>query len=815
MGAKFTGKAKQALTRALHSAREMGHTYIGTEHILLGLLGESESIASGVLDAAGVSYEEVRALIKKAAGVGEPSAVTPADMTPRAKKVIEDASRESSSGKSGYIGTEHLLYAILSEPESFGYKMISASGASPDAVRSEVSVFVGLEVKSAKNAKKEISGCPSISKYGTDLVAAARRREADPLIGRREECCRVMQILSRRTKNNPCLVGEPGVGKTAIVEGVAAMIAEGDVPDALRDRAIVSLDISLMIAGAKYRGEFEERLKSVMDEAKKNRNVILFIDELHTIMGAGAAEGALDAANILKPALSRGEIRLIGATTPEEYRKRIEKDAALERRFQSVAIREPTPAETVGILRGLRDRYEAHHRIKITDEAIGAAVDLSVRYINDRFLPDKAIDLVDESAARVRFESGRKPPEMKRIEELIRDAGAEKKEAILSEDYESALAVRDTERELVAEYRRRAEDEARRDMTERVSLTSNDVAKTLSLRTGIPLSALTGREEGRLAGLEEEILSSIVGQDDAVRRVCRAVKRCRIGIKDPDRPGAVFLFIGPTGVGKTELAKTLAASLFGGKDNLIRFDMSEFSESHSVSKLIGSPPGYVGYEDAPRLTEAVRRAPYSVILFDEIEKAHHEVLNVLLQIMDDGVLTDSCGRECDFRNTVIIMTSNVGGEKLGGAVCLGFSANEENGLGEGRRKEIAEDELKRTFSPEFIGRIDEIVPFAPLGEKELFAIAEKYLAVTSRRLAERGVSLSFDGSVPEMLASRANSSRYGARPLRRLVSSLVDDAVAEELISGTAVRGEELVCSYNGKHLVFSVKSSVDPFLRV
>jgi len=783
----------------------MGHTYIGTEHILLGLLGEGECIASGVLEEGGVSFEAVRALVRKTAGVGEPTEVTPADMTPRAKKIIEDAAREASAGKSGYIGTEHLLFAILSEPDSFGCKMIAATGASVFALKSELSVFVDLgSRRQDKDQKNEIHGCPAISKYGRDLVQAAKRGETDPVIGREAECERVMQILSRRTKNNPCLIGEPGVGKTAVVEGLAEKIAEGDVPENLKDKRIVTLDIPSMIAGAKYRGEFEERMKNVMEEARRERSVILFIDELHMIMGAGAAEGAVDAANILKPALSRGEVQLIGATTVEEYRRHIEKDAALERRFQSVTVKEPGAAETVKILRGLRDRYEAHHRIKISDEAIGAAVDLSVRYVKDRFLPDKAIDLIDESAARVKIERTGVSPDIKRIEEMIRDAGAEKKEAVLSEDFEAASAVKAVERELIAEYRRRTSGKDFESASRRITLDAADVAKTLTEWTGIPVTALKGSEEERLAGLEREIASRIVGQDEAVKSVCRAVKRGRLGIKDPERPNAVFLFIGPTGVGKTELAKALAAALFGSERSMIRFDMSEFSESHSVSKLIGSPPGYVGYEDAARLTEAVRRAPYSVVLFDEIEKAHPDVLNVLLQITDDGRLTDSVGRECDFRNTIIIMTSNVGGEKLTDAVCLGFSANADNDYHEHRRKRDADAELKKAFSPEFIGRIDEVIAFRQLGKKDYLTIVEKFLSETSERLRKLGVKISFEDGVREMLVSRSDAKRYGARPLKRVVTTLVDDVIAEEMIAGNIQNGDSIVCSQNGEKLLFS-----------
>ena len=780
----------------------MGHTYIGTEHILLGLLGESDCIASGVLEAGGVTFEAASAMVRKAAGTGEPSGVTPADLTPKAKKIIEDAAKESSSGRSGYIGTEHLLHAMLSDPDCFGYKTVTACGASALSLKAELAIFVNPEQTARKRAAKvEVDGAPTLSKYGVSLVDAARRGDGDPVIGRERECERLMQILARRTKNNPCLIGEPGVGKTAIVEGLAALIAEGRVPDALKGRNIVMLDIPAMIAGAKYRGEFEERMKSVMEEVRRDKSVILFIDEVHTITGAGAAEGAVDAANILKPSLSRGEIRLIGATTLEEYRRHIEKDAALARRFQPVTVREPTPAESVRILKGLRAKYEAHHGLKITDEAIGAAVDLSVRYMKDRFLPDKAIDLIDETASRVRIESYGEPPEIQKITERIRSAESEQKNALLAGDFKGAGAVTETLRTLMTEYRERRDELKGGAEKKEIEVTSKDVERTLTQRTGIPVSSLGKDEEARLSGLEETIRSEVVGQDGAVRTVCRAVRRGRVGIKDPERPVAVFLFVGPTGVGKTELAKSLARALFGASGGLVRFDMSEYSEKHSVSKLIGSPPGYVGYGDAARLTEAVRRSPYSVLLFDEIEKAHPDVRSLLLQIMEDGRLTDSVGRECDFRNTIVIMTSNTGGEKLSGTRCLGFSAIAENDLAERTKKGDVERELKKVFSPEFIGRIDEIVLFSPLSLGDISAIAEKYLSETSERLAKLGIDIAFDSSVPSAAAAMTDHTKYGARRLRKTVTSFVDDVIAEKILAGEIKAGESYKCFFDGDGL--------------
>ena len=808
MGAKFTGKAGHALNRALEIARGMGHTYIGTEHILLGLLGESDCIASGVLEAGGMNYDSAASMVKRAAGTGDASRVTPADMTPKAKKIIEDAARESAGGKGGYIGTEHLLFAILSDPDCFGYKTVSACGASALSLKAELSVFIDPEYSlKKKQSKKEIGGAPTLSKYGVSLVDAAKNGDCDPVIGRERECERLMQILARRTKNNPCLVGEPGVGKTAVVEGLAAMIAEGRVPDALKGKNIVMLDIASMVAGAKYRGEFEERMKSVMEEARRDRSLILFIDEVHTIAGAGAAEGAVDAANILKPALSRGDIQLIGATTLEEYRRHIEKDAALARRFQPLTVREPTPAESVRILNGLRGRYEAHHGLTITDDAIGAAVDLSVRYVKDRYLPDKAIDLIDESASRVRIESAKTPPDIRAIGERIRIAEGEQKNALLSGDFEAAGAATDSLRALMEEYRKRSalcENKKKKDL----AVTSKDVERTLTLRTGIPVTSPGKEEEEKLAKLEDELLSSIVGQDEAVKTVCRAVRRGRAGIKDPDRPSAVFLFLGPTGVGKTELAKALARATYSSSGGLIRFDMSEYSERHSVSKLVGSPPGYVGYGDAARLTEAVRRAPYSVVLFDEIEKAHPDVLNLLLQIMEDGRLTDALGRECDFRNTVIVMTSNTGGELLTGTRCLGFSAVAENDLAQRGRMKDVERELKKVFSPEFIGRIDEVVVFSPLRREDILAIAEKYLSETAARLRSRGVEVGFDRSVASAAASAADCAKYGARPLRKALTALVDDVIAEKILDGEIREGERVVCTFDGNGLKFEKTES-------
>lgn len=792
---KYTETAGRVMKRAVAAAREMGHRYVGSEHILLGLVSESDSVAAAALASGGVTYEAVRASLKKSAGADAPTAVTGADLTPGAKRIIETAYRRAAP-YGGVIGTEHLLFAILSEHELLAYRTIVSVGASPSAVRA------GIAAPSEDRADDVIAGCPALTKYGRELVGAARRGECDPVAGREAECERVMQILNRRTKNNPCLIGDPGVGKTAIVEGLAEMIAKGDVPEALRGCLIVSLDLASMIAGAKYRGEFEERMKNVMEEARRRPEIILFIDEVHTVMGAGAADGAIDGANILKPALSRGEIRLIGATTVEEYRRHIERDAALERRFQSVTVREPTGAETVAILRALRDKYEAHHGIKISDSAIGAAVDLSTRYVADRRLPDKAIDLLDEASSRLVMEATSLTGDVREIEEKIAAAGAEKREAILAENYDAALRAKRTEAALLEDFRR-IKDEKYASVKRPLTLTAMDVAETLTRRTGIPITG--GADD--LSRIEDVLLSRIVGQKEAVSAVSRAVKRGRAGIKDPSRPAAVLLFTGPSGVGKTECAKALAEALSGTERSLIRFDMSEYSEPHGVSKLIGSPPGYVGYGDAPRLTEAVRRAPYGVVLFDEIEKAHRDVLNVLLRIMEEGTVTDNTGRECDFRNTVMIMTSNVGAAALGGGVCLGFSTSDEDAGTDDMRRRAADGELRRVFSSEFIGRVDEVIPFRQLGAKELSAIAEKFLEKTVRLAAERKIYLEFDGAVALRIASLTDGARYGARPVRRLVTTLVEDDVADKITSGVLEKNKKYAVTYDGASLVYTEKS--------
>ncbi len=811
MGVKFTGKAQQSLNKALYLAREMGHTYIGTEHLLLGLMAGRESIAAGVLDGAGITYESMRTLVRKTAGVGEPTDIDPTDMTPGIKRVIEEAAMYSRQGRGGYIGTEHLLYAILCEPESFAYKMISAKGGNITALKNDLSVFLESDSKkgAAKTQKPGLSGAPLLSKYGKNLIKTAAEGNLDPVIGRESETERVMEILTRRTKNNPCLVGEAGVGKTAVVEGLALRIFEGDVPENLADKIIFSLDIPSMIAGAKYRGEFEERIKGVMEEARNNKNIILFVDEFHTIIGAGAAEGAVDAANIIKPALARGELRIIGATTFDEYRRFIEKDAALERRFQKVSVKEPDAKQTVKILEGLRDRYEAHHGLRISDEAIKAAVDLSVRYVRDRFLPDKAIDLIDEAASRKRialsFEADKS--EISELEKRLRVAGEEKKEAILSEDYEEAAKMREVEKKLVSEYRKKKSGEKLSELLTVQSVSAADVEKVVAASVGVPVEKLTDGEEKKLSSLEAELSKKIIGQSDAVRKVAKAVKRGRVGMKDPERPIATFLFLGPTGVGKTGLTKAVAEAVFGSEKRVIRLDMSEYSEKHSLSKIIGSPPGYVGFDNGSPLLEAVRKNPYSIVLFDEVEKAHPDVLNVLLQLLDEGRLTDSNGRIIDFSSTIIVMTSNIGGKRVVKQNGLGFSASAEY-LNNGA--EIEKDvttELKRTFSPEFINRIDEIVIFRRLSKKDMESIAEKFLDEIAKRLEVSDIKITFSADVKQKLAAMDNDETYGARALRRRILGKIEDSLADEIISGRIKKGDTVICNIDDSgNAVYSIE---------
>ena len=813
MNNRFTKKAQNTLNNALRFAAEMGHTYIGSEHILLGLAAETDSVAAKVLGGKGVTVEKLREEVAAVSGLGNGSAVSPADMTPRTKRIIEGSAMEAVRGGQSYIGTEHLLLSLLSERDAVGVKILESLGLSVSDLKQELSALLGGagggDAAPAggrpKEQKSTLAGAPTLSSYGRDLTAMAREGKIDPIIGRDKETERVIQILSRRQKNNPCLIGEPGVGKTAVVEGLAQKIAEGAVPETLRDKIIVTLDIAGMVAGAKYRGEFEERLKSVMEEVVKNPAIILFIDEIHTIVGAGAAEGAVDAANILKPALARGEMQVIGATTIQEYRKNIEKDAALERRFQSVTVGEPTPEEAILILKGLRDKYEAHHKLKISDEAIEAAVNLSARYINDRFLPDKAIDLIDEAASRLRISAHTSPPDLRQTEERLSALKNEKEEAISAQDFERAAKLRDEEKTL-----REAYDKEKKDWEDSVSDKSltvgeSDIADVVTQWTGIPVSRLLEEESERLLHLDELLKKRVIGQDAAVDAVARAIRRGRMGLKDPKRPIGSFIFLGPTGVGKTELCKALAELLFGDSNAMIRLDMSEYMEKHSVSKLIGSPPGYVGFEEGGQLTEKIRRKPYSVVLFDEIEKAHPDVFNVLLQVLEDGILTDSQGRRVDFKNTILILTSNVGAAAMTAPVrnALGFGQSEPVTDDKQRTDAKVMEALKATFRPEFLNRIDDIIIFNKLNEENIRAISALLLQEVAKRVEKIGISITLDESVAALMAKEGFDPVYGARPLRRAIVRMVEDTFSGAMLEGRFQAGDSVLAKAENGAVVF------------
>ena len=795
---KFTPRAEEALRLAQEAAEDLGHGYVGTEHLLLGLLREEEGIAHRALTEHGLTDEMVCSILQRSMGTGLSGAAPSQGLSPRAKSAVELAVSESIRTGAGYIGTEHLLMGILREGNNMALRILRSVGVDPRKLYSGVVKKVNdaprAAAPSGSSAKSESGKTgKTLSEFTRDLTEAARQGRLDPVIGREKEIARVVQILSRRTKNNPVLIGEPGVGKTAIAEGLAQRIVAADVPEELLDKKILSLDLSGMVAGTKYRGEFEERIKNTLKEVQKAGNVILFIDELHTIVGAGSAEGAVDAANIIKPALGRGEIRVVGATTLNEYRKHIEKDAALERRFQPVTVGEPTVEASIEILMGLRDKYEAHHKLTITDEAIEAAVKLSARYINDRFLPDKAIDLMDEAASHVRMDSESASPDLKSLEEKIAALRREKEEAITAQDYEKAAQLRDIEKNYADQVEIEWDNWRKQMSVNRGSVTAEDIAAVVAGWTGIPVTRLTEDESQRLLRLEDMLHERVVGQDDAVSAVARAIRRSRVGLKDPRRPIGSFLFLGPTGVGKTELCKTLAEAMFGDENAMVRIDMSEYMERHTVSRLVGSPPGYVGHEEGGQLTEKVRRKPYSVVLFDEIEKAHEDVWNILLQILEDGIVTDSQGRRVDFKNTVIVMTSNVGAKNITAAdtARLGFdggeSESEETRFERIRQAVMAE--LKRTFRPEFLNRIDETIVFRQLTQENICAIARRMLETTAVRMADQGITLQAEDDAVEELARDGFDPQYGARPLRRAIQSQVEDAVAEKMLEGTLTAG--------------------------
>ena len=807
---QFTPRAEEALRLAQEAAEEMGHGYVGTEHILLGLMREEDGIAHRVMREYGMTEDMICTVLERSVGKGLSGAAPSQGLTPRAKSAVELAVSEAMRMGAGYIGTEHLLLGLLREGSNMAIRVLDTVGIDPKKMYSSVVQKINEGPRAAANNNMPVSHREegkkgkTLAEFSRGLTESARQGKLDPVIGREKEIQRVIQILSRRTKNNPVLIGEPGVGKTAIAEGLAQRIAAADVPEELLDKRVLSLDLSGMVAGTKYRGEFEDRIKKTIDEVKKAGNVILFIDELHTIVGAGSAEGAVDAANILKPALSRGEIRVVGATTLNEYRKYIEKDAALERRFQPVTVGEPTAEATIEILKGLRDKYEAHHKLTITDEAIESAVRLSVRYINDRFLPDKAIDLMDEAASRVRMDAESASPELKSLEEKIAALRREKAEVIAAQDYERAAQLRDIEQNYVEQVEIERENWRKNLAVNRGTVGEEDIAKVVAGWTGIPVTRLTEDESQRMLKLEEVLHKRVVGQEEAVTAVAKAIRRSRVGLKDPKRPIGSFLFLGPTGVGKTELCKALAEAMFGNEGDMIRIDMSEYMEKHTVSRLVGSPPGYVGHEEGGQLTEKVRRKPYSVVLFDEIEKAHEDVWNILLQILEDGIVTDSQGRRVDFKNTIIVMTSNVGARNITAAdKPLGFDGREADTDESARFERIKQavmEELRRTFKPEFLNRIDETIVFRQLTEEDIRRIAQRMLEITGKRMAQQNITLLADEEAVATLAKDGFDPQYGARPLRRAIQNEVEDAVAEQMLEGKLLSGDTArICLRDGK----------------
>ena len=813
MFSNFTNKAREAIQRAHDTACSMGHGYIGSEHLLLGLLGTGDSVAAKSLADRGITEEFVRERIESVIGVGEAIfAGSELALTPRSKRILEMAAMEARSCGLGFIGTEHILAGILKDGDGVGARIIAQAGTNTKNMYEDLVCDMREDAQMAasagnKNVQKKDTKTPTLDQFGSDLTVQAREGKFDPVIGREVEIERVLQILSRRTKNNPCLIGEPGVGKTAVAEGLAQKIASGDVPEILKDKRVVSVDLSSMVAGAKYRGEFEERLKKAVEEVISAGNVILFIDEIHTIVGAGSAEGAIDASNILKPSLARGEIQLIGATTINEYRKYIEKDAALERRFQPVNVGEPTIEETVAILMGLRDRYEAHHGVKITDEAISAAAKLSQRYITDRFLPDKAIDLVDEAASKKRLSSMTAPEDLKELEKEIESIASQKQAAIVAQDFETAAQLRDKEKELTERINERKSKWQDSSSSNEQIVTDEDIADIISLWTNIPVKKLAEEESQKLKNLEGVLHGRVIGQDAAVTAVAKAIRRGRAGLKDPKRPIGSFIFLGPTGVGKTELSKALADSMFGSEDAMIRVDMSEYMEKHSVSKFIGSPPGYVGFDEGGQLTEKIRKKPYSVLLFDEIEKAHPDVFNIMLQILEDGILTDAQGRRVDFRNTIIIMTSNLGAKEiLNTGTRLGFNSSGDN-KSEGEKEVIKErvmSELKRTFRPEFLNRIDDIIVFDRLDEESIAKISGLMLAELSKRLEYNDIKAVFTDEAVKAISKKGFDANYGARPLRRAIQSEIEDMLSEAIIDGVVKPGDEIRVSVDdeGKFII-------------
>jgi len=810
---RFTANAANAIQLSANAAEELKHNYIGTEHILLGLLQEEEGIARKVLNQHGVTAQKVEKLVSQLIGSGNVEVADVVDYTPRSKRILELSHREALRFQAQAIGTEHLLIALLRESDCVAVRLLTTLGVNIQKLYADIIAAMGLDSASAKNefngkgAKgKSGNGTETLDQYSRDLTQLAKEGKLDPVIGRQEEIQRVVQILSRRTKNNPCLIGEPGVGKTAIAEGLASKIVEGNIPETIKDKRVVTLDLSGMVAGSKYRGEFEERIKKVINEVKEDGNVLLFIDEIHTIIGAGGAEGAIDASNILKPSLARGELQIIGATTLEEYRKYIEKDAALERRFQPVVIDEPSEEEAIEILKGLRSAYEGHHHVRITDAALEAAVKMSARYINDRFLPDKAIDLIDEASSKVRLSTFSASPEMKEIENQLHELEEEKEAAIKQEAYEKAGEIKKKQQDLQERLISLNSEWERNKKEVQLIVDENEIADIVSNWTKIPVRKLEEEESQRLMNLENILHQRVVGQDEAVVAVSKAIRRGRVGLKDPKRPIGSFLFLGPTGVGKTELSKALAEAMFGREDAMIRVDMSEYMEKHSVSKLIGSPPGYVGYDEGGQLSEKIRRSPYSVILFDEVEKAHPDVFNILLQVLDDGHITDAQGRKIDFKNTVIIMTSNAGAANIISPKKLGFTTREDEGENYKRMKEGVMEEVKRIFRPEFLNRIDDIIVFHTLTKDNIKQIVKIMLeSISKRTKSQLGININADEDVLNYLLENGFDQKYGARPLRRAIQTEVEDKVAEEILDGKIKKGDNVNLTLNDKQIIFSV----------
>ncbi|MGN6404695.1 ATP-dependent Clp protease ATP-binding subunit [Sinomonas sp.] len=804
---RFTDRARRVVVLAQEEARMLNHNYIGTEHILLGLIHEGEGVAAKALESLGISLDGVREQVQEIIGQGQQAPSGHIPFTPRAKKVLELSLREALQLGHNYIGTEHILLGLIREGEGVAAQVLVKLGADLNRVRQQViqllSGYQGKETASAGTGSGQPEGSPAgsvvLDQFGRNLTQAARENKLDPVIGREHEMERVMQVLSRRTKNNPVLIGEPGVGKTAVVEGLAQAIVRGDVPETIKDKQLYTLDLGSLVAGSRYRGDFEERLKKVLKEIRTRGDIILFIDEIHTLVGAGAAEGAIDAASILKPMLARGELQTIGATTLDEYRKHIEKDAALERRFQPIQVAEPTVALTIEILKGLRDRYEAHHRVTITDSALAAAANLSERYISDRFLTDKAIDLIDEAGARLRIRRMTAPPELKALDERIAGLKLEKESAIDAQDFEGAAALRDKEQKLIAERAERERAWKSGDMDGVAEVDEELVAEVLANSTGIPVFKLTEEESSRLLHMEDELHKRVVGQDDAIKALSRSIRRTRAGLKDPKRPGGSFIFAGPTGVGKTELAKALAEFLFGEEDALITLDMSEFSEKHTVSRLFGAPPGYVGYEEGGQLTEKVRRRPFSVVLFDEVEKAHADLFNSLLQILEDGRLTDSQGRVVDFKNTIIIMTTNLGTRDISKGVMTGFQSGTDTKTTYERMKARVTEELKQHFRPEFLNRVDDIVVFPQLTQEEIIEIVDLMIERLEKRLRDKDMGIELTQKAKVLLATRGYDPAMGARPLRRVIQSEIEDQLSEKILFGDISAGDIVLVDVEGE----------------